>query len=98
MSETVEIKIDEDQEQIQISGLSNDELTLDYKTDINFSSLVSILYQKIDQKEKLKVSAEHKGENEKVNLVIETLEKIFEKFNDAIDQLEESDEVDDLPF
>lgn len=101
------ISIEEGSKIINISGLGDEEVNIDYSGDVDFTELVSELTKCIDRDEQVNFSIPQGFENEKLIVVLNTIEDIFNKYNGIISEeldegLEEqtSDAIidDDLPF
>lgn len=98
---------------IAFSGDSIDtkEITISVSNDVNFKPVIDYLIQLIPYRLKLTSTFEDFGQEdntEKLDLTKETITEIYGRFNASIDQLEESESIeeesiddnssDDLPF
>lgn len=103
-----------EEKKITIKNIAEEPIILDYNSDIPFTSFVSALTSLIDDK----VLLENENPNENIttdstlNLILDTINQIISKYNDAIqspqntkstlDSLEENRNIestdDDLPF
>ncbi len=98
MSKQVNITIDEPNELINISGLTDTNLSIYYSSDIDFTELVKVLANMIDQEEEISVTCEEVGAGkDKLKVVVETVESILAKYNESL-ALEPEEADDDLPF
>lgn len=103
-----------EEKKITIKNIAEEPIILDYNSDISFTSFVSALTSLIDDK----VLLENENPNENIttdstlNLILDTINQIISKYNDAIqspqntkstlDSLEENRNIDwidnSLPF
>lgn len=98
MSKQVNITIDEPNELINLSGLTDNDLSIDYSSDIDFTELVQVLADMIDQEEDINVTCEEVDEEkDKLKVVVETVESIFNKYNESL-SIEPEEDDDNLPF
>jgi archaellum biogenesis ATPase FlaH len=76
--------IDFETKQISILGLQESPLLINYSSDVDFTELVSVLSKLVDQKNLLIFTIEKARVDDKLNLIIETLETIFKSFNSKL--------------
>lgn len=81
--------IDVEKKQIYCTGLQTIPLIINYAGDIDFTELVSTLTTLIDEKKKIEFTINRSADDDKLNLIIDTLERIFESFNAKINFVEE---------
>lgn len=84
--------INTDGKKILIDGINSDNIEIDFDGDINFTNLVSILTEKIDDGRKIKFTIEEQTD-EKLMLIAKILKSIFDSYNESLDDVEE--ETDD---
>ena len=99
-------KIDADK--VIISNLNEDDVNIDISGDVDFTNVVSILSECIDEDKEfdLEIEEEDSIEEEKQKLIIQALKNIFDEYQECIeDDDEQEDEYvpeaahdDDLPF
>lgn len=75
------ITINKETHKITISGLNKDYIEIDYTNDIDFTYLVTVLTEKIDEDKKINFSFEDKANDEKLQFIINTIEEIIEIYN-----------------
>lgn len=96
----IKIEIDNDIRKVIIQGLSDNPLEIDFSSDVDFTELVSTLTKLVDDLKKVVLEKIDSTEDEKLNLIVETISSIFEKYNEAISKTDVTDESEDedLPF
>ncbi|MGB4655055.1 MAG: hypothetical protein WBH98_06455 [Bacteroidales bacterium] len=84
---TCNIKVNELNKNIDISGLVDENIIIDYSDDIDFTELVTVLGKTIDKGEKVNVVKDNSSfdSSDKLNLILSTLANIFEAYNKVID-------------
>ena len=82
------MSIDESHNKINIVDLSSEDIELDYSSDIDFTNLVSILTEKIDESKKIILTFEDEVNDEKLQLVVDTIKDIFDLYNQSIENEE----------
>lgn len=97
------LNIDDEAKIISLQGVSTNPLTINFSSDVDFTELVSVLTGLIDNSKKIELAIFETTTDEKLNLILETISGIIEKYNDAISDnqspIEEvSSQDDDLPF
>lgn len=94
------ISINEADTSIEISGLEDDSIIIDYSDDIDFTILVTTLGKVIDQGKKIFVEKDNipTGISDKLNLVLLTIDRIFESYNKVLDEHNPGDEEDDEQY
>ncbi|GHB93356.1 hypothetical protein [Cerasicoccus arenae] len=102
---TCKIVVDSTAEEISISGLSSEDLTIGCESDIDFTELVLSLAKLIDKGEPLTLEMPAEESDEKTSLVLATIKNITEAYNASLEVAElsacaESDtsDDDDIPF
>jgi len=106
MDKTIEcaMTIDEGNQKINIAGLLDEDFEIDFSSDIDFTDLVSKLTEKIDTLQKINITLEEESDDEKINLIANTIKEIFDLYNQNIVDQEASEEVagmstsDEIPF
>lgn len=106
----VTVTLEEENEIIKLSSISNTVISIDYSGDVDFTELVSMLTKSIDNENEISLSIPD-IEDEKLKMVVQTIEDIVDNYNKALKEeidsdisnqaIEESpdDELDDdLPF
>lgn len=106
----VTVTLEEENEIIKLSSISNTVISIDYSGDVDFTELVSMLTKSIDNENEISLSIPE-IEDEKLKMVIQTVEDIVDNYNKALNEeidsdintqaIEDSsdDELDDdLPF
>jgi len=72
----------QDNNEITISGLK-DNIVLNYTDDIDFTELISKLTELIDEDKVIKFSCSE-ADDEKEKLILNTINKIFEEYNNCL--------------
>jgi hypothetical protein len=102
MNKTINLKIDETSELIILDNLIDSEnFEINYSDDIDFTELIRKLSNMIDEGNELSLELEEREYEGKLEIIIETIKSIFEKYNESLAyeiETEESREPDDLPF
>jgi hypothetical protein len=81
------LSIKEEDSQIEIIGLAEEKLVIDISGDIDFTPLVLKLASLIDEEEEINFNNTVNEElADKSNLVISTIENIFESYNISINE------------
>lgn len=106
----VTVTLEEENEIIKLSSISNTVISIDYSGDVDFTELVSMLTKSIDNENEISLSIPD-IEDEKLKMVVQTIEDIVDNYNKALKEeidsdisdqaIEENsdDELDDdLPF
>ena len=75
------LTIDEQTHRITISELIENDIEIDYSSDIDFTNLVTVLTEKIDEDKKINLFFEEEINDEKLQLVIDTIKDIIEIYN-----------------
>ena len=83
--------INQENNEITISGL-NDNIVLNYTDDIDFTELVSKLTESIDGDKVIKFSCSE-AEDEKEKLILNTINKICEEYNDCLETEDTTEEI-----
>ncbi len=85
---TCNIQINKIDESITINGLNEKPLIIDYSKDVDFTSLVSSMVENIDINNKIEIKYElEKSENSsKLELIMNTIETIINKYNEQIEE------------
>jgi hypothetical protein len=99
------IQVKENEKIIIIDGLSQ-QVSVDYSGDIDFTELVSILTEHIDELSEITLQEPKESTDHKLNLVLDVLKNIFISYNESISsQMEDTlppppmiDNDDKLPF
>lgn len=96
----IKIEIDNDNSKVNIQGLPDNLLEIDFNGDVDFTELVSALTKLVDDSKKVVLGKIDYVEDEKLKLIVETISNIFEKYNEAILKTDVTDESgdEDLPF
>lgn len=91
------VALDSEENKITINGLTGGALDIDISGDVDFTNLVQELTKKIDEEKiiSLTIEDEDKITDPKHKLVIETLKKIFESYNESLKDIEEDSENND---
>jgi len=75
------LTIDEQTHRITISELIENDIEIDYSSDIDFTNLVTVLTEKIDEDKKINLFFEEEINDEKLQLVIDTIKDIIQIYN-----------------
>ena len=81
----------QDNNEITISGLKNN-IVLNYTDDIDFTELISKLTELIDEDKVIKFSCLD-AVDEKEKLILNTLNKIFEEYNNCLKTEDTTEEM-----
>ncbi len=97
------VNIDPEGKKISLQGLSTDPLSINFSSDVDFTELVSMLTDLIDNSKKIELASYESTSDEKLNLILETISGIIGKYNAAISDneppIEEvSVQDEDFPF
>ena len=91
--------------EISISGISSDDLTLEYEKDIDLTELVMSLSKRIDTGAPVILEMPTAEDDEKLTLVLGTIKDITEAYNASLEQPEEdsdnqseASDGEDIPF
>lgn len=106
----VTVTFDKENEKIKISSISNTDIYIDCSGDVDFTELVSMLTKSIDDENEISLSTPD-IDDEKLEMVIQTIEDIIDNYNNAlneevdselnnqtINESSDDDLDDDLPF
>lgn len=95
------LNIDEANKVITINGFSQD-LSINYASDVDFTQLVGLLGRSIESDTMIDVIGNYVGNDEKLNVIVQTIVEIVAKYNEVITPPDSSEvvaqPVDDLPF
>ena len=80
--------IDTENKKIIISGINEKDIEINFNGDIDFTNLVSILTEKIDNIKIINFIIDAQTD-EKLILIVETLKSIFDSYNESISDDEE---------
>lgn len=96
----IKIEIDNDNSKVNIQGLPDNPLEIDFNGDVDFTEIVSSLTKLVDDSKSVVLEKLDSIEDEKLKLIVETISSIFSKYNEAILKTDVTDESDDndLPF
>ncbi|TSJ44976.1 hypothetical protein [Fluviicola chungangensis] len=98
MSKTANLEFDSVNQKIEITGLIEASIEIEYGADVDFTELVSHLTSFIDTSEVINLTvSEFDQNNGKLKTVVETIQSIFEKYTESLTIIAEEDD-DDLPF
>ena len=95
--------LNSEENKITVSNLVGSNLDIDISSDVNFTDLVQELTKKIDEEKTIVLTVEDEENitNSKGKLIIETLKKIFDSYNESLKDNEvvgyDSNE-DEIPF
>lgn len=103
------IKLNEENQNIIVSGINENDIFIDYNGDIDFTELISKLTRCIDTDKEIDYTLPDTPDDEKLKLIIETIEDILLKYNQALteetnssdhpmDEGDESNADTNLPF
>ncbi|MFH5834259.1 hypothetical protein [Halalkalibaculum sp. DA384] len=91
------IKIDETTKSLIVSGVSEDQLSIDYTDDVDFTELVIALTKCVDKEVEINCITPDEIQDDKLNIIISTIEDIYEKYNQAIsEEIKDEDESSDV--
>jgi hypothetical protein len=76
---------------IIVSGLTSNNLDIDISSDVDFTNLVQELTKKIDNEKTIDLTVEDEVNitDPKDKLIIETLKKIFDSYNESLKAVED---------
>lgn len=97
---SIKIEINNDISKVNIQGLPDNPLEIDFSGDVDFTELVSALTKLVDDSKRVVLEKIDSVGDEKLKLIVETISSIFEKYNEAILKTDVTDESEDedLPF
>ena len=97
--------VNSDSEEISISGLSAEDLTIGYGNDIDLTELVMGFAKLIDTGESVSLEVPANVDDEKVELVVATIKDIADAYNKSLEATEADSsegsgtlDEDDIPF
>jgi hypothetical protein len=98
MDETIicNLVIEEESQKAVIRGLKEDNFEIDISSDIDFTGLVSILTEKIDDLRPIELNCDSEPEDEKLKLITNTIKEIFESYNNSLIEANEEFEENNL--
>lgn len=81
--------LNNEENKITVSGLLANELNINISGDVDFTDLVQELTKKIDEEKNIILTIDDEASitDPKNKLILETLKKIFESYNDSIELL-----------
>jgi hypothetical protein len=98
MSKTANLEFDLVDQKMDITGLVEPSIRIEYGADVDFTELVSHLTRFIDTSEEISLTVSEFDQNDgKLKTVVETIQSIFEKYTESLTIIAEDDD-DDLPF
>jgi len=85
---------------IIIDCLIDSELNIDINGDVDFTDLVQELTKKIDEEKTIILTVKDEGNitDSKNKLIIETLKKIFESYNESLQNPSEESDTEEIQF
>jgi len=95
-------KLDSEENTITVNGLT-DELSLDISGDVDFTALIQELTKKIDEEKTIVLTVEDEESiaDSKHKLIIGTLKKFFDSYNESLKDIEvvsDDNNEDKIPF
>ena len=89
------VRLDSEENKITVSGL-NSVLNIDISGDVDFTNLVQELTTQIDKEKNIILIIEDEASiiDPKSKLIIETLKKIFESYNESLQEMDEEDSTE----
>lgn len=98
MSKNITVSVDKESMNLLVKGLRESDLIINYSNDIDFSELMSELTNLIGSEENIDLVTEKQDDtDEKLKIILETMNSIFEKYSDSIN-LKNDDKDVSLPF
>jgi len=99
------LAVDTDSERVLISGLTSEDLTIEYGSDIDLTDLVMSFAKLIDTGETVSLEIPDGVEDEKIKMVLATIDDIAKAYNTSVEATEPEDsddsgatDEDDIPF
>jgi len=89
-TKSCQLVVDPTKGEISISGLSDDDLTIGYESDIDLTDLVVSVVKLIDTGLPIALEMPSEDHGERVSLVLGTISDISDAFNASLSQEEES--------
>jgi len=80
-----DIKFDKENNKILINDLFDELFSIDYSTDVDLTEFVTELSKLIDEKKEITYIIEEVEMDDKLKLIIETLEEILQSYNESIE-------------
>ena len=95
--------LNSEENKITVSNLVSSNLDIDISSDVNFTDLVQELTKKIDEEKTIVLTVENEENitNSKDKLIIDTLKKIFDSYNESLKDNEavgDDSNEDEMPF
>ena len=83
--------LNSEENKILVNGLMDNELDIDISNDVDFTMLVNELTKKIDEEKTIILTIEDESDitDSKNKLIISTLKKIFESYNESLKTIED---------
>ncbi len=78
------LDIDIDKKNITVNNLRNEPVIIDCSTDIDLTEVVAVMAELIDGEMSIDAKINKEIDDEKIKIVIDTLNDIIEKFNNTI--------------
>lgn len=103
-TETSKLTVDSTDSTISISGIATEDVIIAYEKDIDLTELVMIFSKRIDTGAAISIEMPPDNQDEKVALVLSTIQQIVEAYNASLEQPKEDCETvsetddDDIPF
>jgi len=85
------LTIDEERKEAVIADLQKEDVKIDLSSDVDFTDLVSILTQLIDEQKKIKLTINQEPSDEKLKLVSDTIQNIFQIYNENMESSTETE-------
>lgn len=89
------VRLDSEENKITVRGLDS-VLNIDISGDVDFTNLVQELTTQIDKEKNIILIIEDEASiiDPKSKLIIETLKKIFESYNESLQEMDEEDSTE----
>ena len=81
-----EISVDEENNLMTISGVTDEVLSIDFSKDVDFTELIEALTKCIAKNQHISFSTPKTLDNQKSELVVNTVKDFFEKYNQIISE------------
>ncbi len=97
------VTLDSVENKITVNGLRDSALNINTSGDVDFTDLVQELTKKIDEEKTIVLTVENEENitNSKDKLIIDTLKKIFDSYNESLKDNEavgDDSNEDEIPF
>lgn len=77
-----------------LEGIKDEELKIDCSGDVDFTELIELLTDLIDDKTTIKPEIPKDYEEGKISIVLKTIDEIFQKYNESLTKIDEEGQAE----